>query len=325
MPSSPGAHRRLRILTWHVHGNYLYYLTQVPHDFFVVTKPGSPPGYAGREGHLRWGTNLHEVPHMLVAQSEFDCVLYQSRQHWDRDQYQLLSPAQRLLPRIYLEHDPPRQHPTDTLHWVQDRNTLLVHVTPFNALMWDSGITPTRTIEHGVLIRSGVRHSGELEQGIAAINHLRRRGRRLGADLYTAVAERVPMQLIGMDSESLGGMGDIPNHQFADLVSHYRCFFHPARYTSLGLAVIEAMMVGLPIVGLATTELTTVIKNGVNGYIDTDPHQLIKVMEQLLHDKALACAWGAAARLTAHKRFNIDRFVNDWLSTFAHVTGKVMT
>ena len=24
---------RLRILTWHVHGNYLYYLTQVPHEF----------------------------------------------------------------------------------------------------------------------------------------------------------------------------------------------------------------------------------------------------------------------------------------------------
>ena len=28
--------RRLRILTWHVHGNYLYYLTQVPHDFYIV-------------------------------------------------------------------------------------------------------------------------------------------------------------------------------------------------------------------------------------------------------------------------------------------------
>ena len=28
--------RRLRILTWHVHGNYLYYLTQVPHDFYLV-------------------------------------------------------------------------------------------------------------------------------------------------------------------------------------------------------------------------------------------------------------------------------------------------
>ena len=40
--------RRLRVLTWHVHGNYLYYLTQAPHDFYLVTKPGNPPGYAGK-------------------------------------------------------------------------------------------------------------------------------------------------------------------------------------------------------------------------------------------------------------------------------------
>lgn len=25
--------KRLRVLTWHVHGNYLYYLSQAPHDF----------------------------------------------------------------------------------------------------------------------------------------------------------------------------------------------------------------------------------------------------------------------------------------------------
>ena len=34
MPDSSG---RLRILTWHVHGNYLWYLTQVPHEFYLVT------------------------------------------------------------------------------------------------------------------------------------------------------------------------------------------------------------------------------------------------------------------------------------------------
>ncbi len=53
--------RRLRILTWHVHGNYLYYLTQAPHDFFLVTRPGHPPGSAGKVGALPWGDNVHEV------------------------------------------------------------------------------------------------------------------------------------------------------------------------------------------------------------------------------------------------------------------------
>jgi hypothetical protein len=31
--------KRLRILTWQVHGNYLYSLTQVPHDFYLLTDP----------------------------------------------------------------------------------------------------------------------------------------------------------------------------------------------------------------------------------------------------------------------------------------------
>ena len=41
-------------------------------------------------------------------------------------------------------------------------------------------------------------------------------------------------------------------------------------------------MIGLPIVGLATTELVTVIENGVQGYIDTDVYKLIEPMTSYL-------------------------------------------
>jgi hypothetical protein len=55
------------------------------------------------------------------------------------DQYRYLTPAQQRLPKIYLEHDPPRATATDTRHPVDDENVLLVHVTAFNRLMWDNG------------------------------------------------------------------------------------------------------------------------------------------------------------------------------------------
>src|SRR5262249_205729 len=35
---------------------------------------------------------------------------------------------------------------------IDDPNVLLVHVTPFDALMWDNGRTPTRVIDHGVTV-----------------------------------------------------------------------------------------------------------------------------------------------------------------------------
>ncbi|HWJ95527.1 MAG TPA: glycosyltransferase family 1 protein, partial [Telluria sp.] len=129
--------RRLKILTWHTHGSYLYYLTQAPHDFYVLSKPDRPPGYGGRCGHIPWGENVIDLPVDEAKDCQFDCILFQDDDQYLKDQHLYLSEAQRHLPKIYLEHDPPRENPTDMRHPVQDPDVLLVHVTPFNALMWD--------------------------------------------------------------------------------------------------------------------------------------------------------------------------------------------
>jgi Glycosyl transferases group 1 len=304
--------RRLRVLTWHVHGNYLYYLSQAPHDFYVVTKPGHPPGYAGKVGVLPWGENVREVPIDEVANQSFDVVLFQHRTHWEHDRERVLSQAQRRLPRIYVEHDPPQENAFEQRHWVDEPDTLLVHVTHFNRLMWDSGITPTRVIEHGVMVPAGVRHTGELERGIVVVNHLAQRGRRLGADVFAQMRERVPLDLVGMDAQSAGGIGEIGNLDLPAFTARYRFFFNPIRWTSLGLAIVEAMTIGMPIVGLATTELATVIRNGENGFIHTDEAALEDAMRELLRSPAHARALGDGARRTALERFHIRRFVQDW-------------
>src|SRR5947209_4152115 len=256
--------RRLRILTWHVHGNYLWYLSHVPHDIFLPVKPGRPEGYGGRGQTFPWPDNVHEVPAEDVRALELDCVLTQSHRNWSVDREELLSPAQLALPAVHLEHDPPRQSPTDTRHPVEDPNVLLVHVTHFNQLMWDSGTTPTRVIEHGVLVPGDVPYSGEIERGVVVVNGRRRRGRRLGADVFERARQHVPLDLVGMFAEEAGGLGEVPPPELPAFVARYRFFFHPIRYTSLGLAAIEAMMVGLPVVALATTELVTVVENGVS-------------------------------------------------------------
>lgn len=313
---------RLRILTWHLHGNYLYYLTQAPHDFYVVSRPGRPPGYAGRSGRLPWGDNVHDAPAERLKEMQFDCILYQSRSHYLADRYELLTAGQQRLPSIYLEHDPPQEHPTNTCHPAGGNGMLLVHVTPFNALMWDSGAAPTRVIEHGVMLPEGVAYTGEYLRGITVVNCLKRRGRRLGADVYGAVRAEVPLDLVGMESGDVdGGLGEIPNLDLPGFMARYRFFFNPIRYTSLGLAVVEAMMAGVPVVGLATTEMATVVKNGVNGYVDTGIPALVESMNRLLDDPREAAGLGANARRYAQERFNIGRFVADWNEAFSEVTA----
>jgi glycosyltransferase involved in cell wall biosynthesis len=313
--------RRSRVLTWHVHGSYLLYLAHASQDFFLPVKPGRPHGYGGRSGPFPWPDNVHEVPVERVRDLELDCVLFQARQHYLEDQYEILSPAQHRLPRIYLEHDPPREHPTDTRHWVDDPDVLLVHVTPFNELMWDSGRTPTRVVEHGVVVPEGVRYTGELPRGLVVINQLGRRGRRLGADLFQRARARVPLDLVGMEAEELGGLGEVSHDRLPAFQVRYRFLFNPIRYTSLGLAVCEAMMLGMPIVGLATTEMATAVENEVSGYVDTDLERLIERMRDLLADPHEARRLGAGARRRALERFNIRRFARDWDDAFALVTG----
>lgn len=307
---------RHRVLTWHVHGSYLFYLAHAHQDFYLPIKPGRPEGYGGKLPGFEWPGNVYEVEAEAVRDLPLDCVLFQSRKNYREDQHEILSAKQRRLPRLYLEHDPPRDSPTETHHPVDDPRILLVHVTSFNALMWDSGRTPTRVIEHGVAVPLEVAYSGELERGLVVVNNLARRGRRLGADVFEQARREVPLDLVGMGSGELGGLGEISHAELHTVAARYRFLFNPIRYTSLGLAVCEAMMVGLPVIGLATTEMATAVQNGVSGYVGTDVGELIGHMRRLLADPAEARRLSAGARLTAIRRFSITRFARDWDAAF---------
>jgi ADP-heptose:LPS heptosyltransferase len=313
--------RPLRILTWHVHGNYLYYLTHTPHRWLLPVGLDRP-GYAGCAPGFPWSHRVQDVPLDRLRRMEFDCILFQARAHYCEDQFELLSPAQRRLPRIYLEHDPPQEDPTDTEHIVDDPEMLLIHVTPFNHLMWDSRRTPTCVIEHGIPPPPpGLGHTGDLAKGLVVINDLPRRGRRVGADVFEQVRRTIPLDLIGMNSIPAGGLGEISHDALPAFMCRYRFLFNPIRYTSMGLAVCEAMHLGIPIVGYATTEMATAVVNHVSGYVDTDLDILLQRMAYLLAAPDMARRLGEGARRRAQERFSLERFVRDWDRTLTGFVG----
>jgi hypothetical protein len=313
--------RPLKILTWQTHGSYLYYLTQVPHEFYVLSKPDRRPGYGGKSGHIPWGDNVFDMPVSDVSRYQFDCILFQDDGQYLNDQFEFLTQTQRNLPRIYLEHDTPRDHPTEMRHLVDDPEVLLVHVTHFNALMWNNGRTPITVVEHGVLVPKGIQYDGNLDRGLVAVNNLSTRGRRVGFDLFEEARQQVPLDLVGMHAEELGGIGEIQHAMLPAFSSNYRFLFNPTRYTSLSLAVIEAMMIGMPIVAMATTEMSTVIENGRSGFIDTNIGTLILRMQELVRNPGLAKQLGEEARRRSMERFHIRRFIDDWNTVLQHVTG----
>ncbi|HEY8562506.1 MAG TPA: glycosyltransferase [Pyrinomonadaceae bacterium] len=311
----------MKILTWHVHGNYLLYLTRFsPHEFFL---PVEKDGAGGRGATFPFGANVKEIAAGDVRREKFDCVLYQHERNWKEDRRRVLSAEQRRLPQIYLEHDPPLAHPTEQKHAVAgEKNVLLVHCTHFNDLMWDAGEAETRVIEHGVFLMSEARANFETARGVTAINHIAERGRRAGGELWRkARARGAPLDLVGMETEKVGGLGEIFPPALPKFLARYRFYFNASVYTSLNLAMIEAMLVGLPVVAPATTEVATVIENGVSGFADTSFENLLRGIRELAENAALARDLGANARRRAAERFDIRRFTADWNAAFAFVTG----
>ena len=311
--------RRLNVLTWHVHSSYLYALTRVEHDWYLPVSLGRPGGYGGRKPDMPpW---VRDVPAERVPELDLDAVVFQSPKNYLEDQQEILTPAQRRLPRLYLEHNAPRPHAVDTRHVVDDPDVLLVHVTHYNRLMWDNNRTPTAVIEHAVDVDPDVRYSGELARGITVCNGMPRRPRISGLDLFLHAREHVPLDAAGLESEAFGGLGDIPYRQLPARMARYRFLFSPMRYTSLPLAVIEALTIGLPVVALATTEVPAVIEDGVTGYRSCDPTVLLGHMRRLLGDPAEARRLGENARRLAAERFGMARFRRDWERALARVTG----
>ncbi len=236
-----------------------------------------------------------------------------------------MTDEQRSLPKIYLEHNTPKPNAVDTRHPVDDPNVLLVHVTHYNRLMWDNGQTPTAVIEHSVAIDPSIRYKGRRESGITVVNGMQKRPRIAGYDILLHTQQKIPLDCVGMETEAFGGLGDIPYRDLHRLLADYRFLFSPIRYTSLPLAVIESMTIGMPIVALATTELPTVVLNGETGYVSCDIDTLIEHMRFLLSDYEEASRIGRNARAVAQQRFGLDRFINDWNRAFALVTRPVQT
>ena len=303
--------KRLKILIWHIHGSYLNTLSRIDHDWYLPTKPDRPEGYGGRGPTFDLPPYMREVPAEQVRDLDLDLIIYQTPKNYFEDQFEILSEEQRALPKIYLEHNTPKPDAVAQRHPIDDPNVLLVHVTHYNRLMWDNGRTPTMVIEHSVAIDPQATYRGTLERGVTLINGMQKRPRIAGYDLFLQAREQLPLDAVGMMTEEFGGLGDVPYRDLHRRIGEYRLMFSPLRYTSLPLAVIEGLTIGMPVVALATTEAVAAVPPEA-GVVTNRPEELAAAVWLFIHDPSEAQRAGAAARDAALSHYGIGRFLADW-------------
>lgn len=302
----------MRVLLWHVHGSWTTAFVQGKHEYFVPVLPDRGPDGRGRARTWSWPESVHEVTPEEMRGLELDAIVLQRPQELERLAPQWLGRKPgREIPAIYLEHNAPQGRIAEMRHPAADRPDLtLVHVTHFNDLFWESGATPTRVIEHGVP-DPGYRYTGELPRSAVVINEARRRARVTGTDLLARLSGEAPIDVFGMDAAAIGGIEDVPQARLHEELARRRVYLHPIRWTSLGLSLIEAMLLGMPVVALATTEAPEAIPHGA-GIVSTRLEVLAQGVRALIEDRALARLLGRAARAAASERYGLARFLAEW-------------
>ena len=308
----------MRVFAWHVHGAWMTAFVQGQHEYFVPVLNERGPFGRGRARTCKWPKSVYEVPPHEIGELEPDVIVLQRPEEIDYATAWLGRKPGIDIPAVYVEHSPPQGMVNGMRHPLADRPELtLVHVTHFNRLFWDCGSTPTCVIEHGI-VDPGRRYQGLLPRAAAVVNEATRRARVTGCDLLQRFGAVAPVDLFGVGSEKLDGLGDLPQARLHQELACRRLYLHLNRWTSLGPALIEAMHLGIPIVALATTEVPAAVPPEA-GVVSNRIDVLEAAVRTLIHEPERAREMGLAARKAARERYGLERFLRDWETLLENV------
>ncbi|WP_405434176.1 glycosyltransferase [Micromonospora sp. NBC_00617] len=312
----------MNILLWHVHGSWTTSFVHGRHRYLIPTTADRGPYGLGRARTYPWPDSAVEVAPDDLPGSDVDLVILQRPEEIDLAEQWLGRRPGRDVPAIYVEHNTPKGDVPNTRHPMADRADLLVaHVTGFNQIFWDTGATRTSVVDHGI-VAPAVSYTGELDRLAVVINEPVRRGRVTGTDLLPEFAAIAPLDVFGMGvagladhlglpADRLASHDDVPQDRMHAELARRRAYLHLCRWTSLGLSLIEAMAIGMPVVALATTEAVTAVPPEA-GALATRMDTLLDAARRFIAEPAAARQAGVAARAAARDRYGLDRFLADW-------------
>jgi glycosyltransferase involved in cell wall biosynthesis len=304
------------------------------HDYVLPVTPDRDADGRGRADTWDWPASAREVPVERLGEEQVDVVVLQRPHEAELLEHWTGWRLGRDVPAVYVEHNAPTEHAVRSRHPVTTDPRLagipVVHVTHFNAMAWDCGDARTVVVEHGVL-DPGYRYTGEHPSVGVVVNEPVRRWRVAGTDLVLALASDVPVAVYGMglaDLEEIAVERGVQLRECLDLdqatmherLARHRAYFHPYRWTSLGLSLIEAMTLGLPVLALSTTEAPVAVPEAA-GVVSCDLRLLHAAARRWLDDPDEARERGLAARDHALQHYSLKRFLDDWDHVLQEVTS----
>ena len=321
----------MNILVWHVHGGWMEAFVRGSHRYLLPATPDGGPWGLGRGGRA-WPDGAVEVAPGDLRGHDIDVVVLQRVEEIAEVERLTGRRPGRDLPAVFLEHNTPKDgRVPDSRHPLADQTDIpVIHVTHFNALFWDTGSAPVRVIEHGIP-DPGLLYTGERDHLGVVINEPVRRWRVTGTDLLPHFARAGHLEVFGMGGDGLNeatGLGpdeltvrgDLSGGSLHPALAGCRAYVHPMRWTSLGLSLLEAMHLGMPVIALDATEAARAVPPEA-GAISASVDELCRAAARLIEDPDEARARGRIAREAALARYGLPRFLTDWDNVLSDVVS----
>jgi glycosyltransferase involved in cell wall biosynthesis len=120
-----------------------------------------------------------------------------------------------------------------------------------------------------------------------------------------------------------GAQGFVPHDELQRLYARAAVVACPSRREGFGVACLEAMAHGRPVVATAVGGLLDLVVDGETGLVvpPRDPGALRSALERLLADRELRRRLGAAGRERALERFSWESVTDATLAAYAEAVG----
>jgi alpha-maltose-1-phosphate synthase len=312
--------------------------------------------YANLAGHV--ASLLHGVPHVPTAHSLEPLRPWKAEQlgggyavsSWvERTAYEAAAAVIAVsggmrddILRSYPAVDPARVHVVhngiDLTGW--RRPTSAEDVAAADATVRALGIDPSRPAV--VFVGRITRQKG--------LPYLLRAAERLPADVQLVLCAGAPdtpeiaAEVAGLVADLRGRRSGVvwieqmlPRPELVAVLAASTVFVCPSVYEPLGIVNLEAMAVGLPVVGTATGGIPEVVDDGVTGWLvpidqvqdgtgtPRDPERFVAdlaaALTNAVADETRASAWGVAARRRVEEHFSWDAVAEETVAVYRGVLG----
>jgi glycosyltransferase involved in cell wall biosynthesis len=117
-----------------------------------------------------------------------------------------------------------------------------------------------------------------------------------------------------VDGDRVRYLGSVDREQRAEILGEARCLLHPIAFEEpFGLAVVEAMLCGTPVVAYARGSMPEIVEDGVTGVLATGIDAAVAGVERAVGFDRAAC------RQAVERRFSAERMVDDYLTVYESV------